>query len=72
VACVCFLTHNGEKDSEVVTDYEKRLQEMSFVPRLSCARAMLWEGGGPNKIFIAYLLCYQNIAVHVGRGLASV
>jgi hypothetical protein len=53
-----------QKISEVLVEYEKRLQGMPFVPRSSYGRAMLREDGGPNKIFLAYLFCDRTIAIH--------
>jgi len=48
---------------EVVAEYEKCLQGMPFVPKSSHGRAMLWEDGAPNKIFLTYLLCDQAMAI---------
>ena len=42
---------------EIVDEYEKRLQEMPFVPRASYGRRMLREDGGPNRDFLMYLFC---------------
>jgi len=42
---------------EVVSEYEKRLQEMPFVPRSSYGRQMLREDGGQNSNFLTYLFC---------------
>jgi hypothetical protein len=46
-----------------VTENEKRLQGMPFVPRSLYGRAMLREDGGPNKIFLTFLFCDQAIAI---------
>jgi len=37
---------------EIVDEYEKRLQEMPFVPRASYGRRMLRGDGGPNMDFL--------------------
>jgi len=52
-----------EKICEVVNEYEKRLQEMPFVPRSSYGRPMLREGGGPNRNFLTYVFCDQGFAM---------
>ena len=38
---------------EIIDEYEKRLQEMPFVPRASYGHRMLQEDGGPNRDFLA-------------------
>jgi len=48
---------------EIVDEYEKRLQEMPFVPRASYGRWMLREDGGPNRDFLAYLFCDFGFAM---------
>jgi hypothetical protein len=48
---------------QVVAEYEKRLQEMPFVPRSSCGRSMLREGGSPNRNFLTYLFCDLEMAI---------
>jgi hypothetical protein len=40
---------------EVVNEYEKRLQGMPYVPKLSYVRAMVGEDDAPKKIFLKYL-----------------
>jgi len=52
-----------EKLCEVVSEYEKRLQKMPFVPRSSYGRRMLREGGGPNRDFLTYLFCDHGFAM---------
>ena len=52
-----------EKLCEVVSEYEKRLQAMPFVPRASYGRRMLREDGGPNRDFLTYLFCDPGFAV---------
>jgi hypothetical protein len=49
----------------VVNEYEKRLQEMSFVPRSSYGLAMLREDGDPNRNFLTYVSCDQGFAMKV-------
>ena len=49
--------------SDVVREYEKRLQEMPYVPRSSYGRGMLPENGGTNKIFRTFLFCNQATAL---------
>jgi hypothetical protein len=46
-----------------VSEYEKRLQEMSFVPRSSYGCRMLREDGGPNRHFVMYLFCGNGFAM---------
>ena len=48
---------------EIVDEYEKRLQEMSFVPRASYQRRMLREYGGPNRDIFTYLFCDDGFAM---------
>jgi len=48
---------------EIVDEYEKRLQEMPFVPRASYGRRMLRGDGGPNRDFLAYVFCDFGFAV---------
>jgi hypothetical protein len=48
---------------EVVAEYEKSLQEMSFLPQTSYGRTMLQEHSGPNKIFLTHLFCDHDIAI---------
>ena len=38
---------------EMVDEYEKRLQEMPFVPRVSYGHRMLPGDGGPNRDFLS-------------------
>jgi hypothetical protein len=42
---------------EFVAEYEKRLQEMPFMPRSSYGRPMLREDGGPNSNFRNMVVC---------------
>jgi len=55
--CSCiplhFLWKMVQKLRQTVHDYEKRLQEMSFVPKSSYGSRMLREDGGPNSDFLA-------------------
>jgi len=41
------------KIKEIVDDYEKRMQEMPFIPRGSFRRRMLRQDGGPNRDFLS-------------------
>jgi hypothetical protein len=52
-----------EKLREVVSEYEKRLQEMPFPPRSSYGRRMLREDGDPNRDFVTYLFCDHGFAM---------
>lgn len=54
----CRILENIRK---VVSDYEKRLQEMPFVPRFSYGLGFL-EDGEPNRIFLTYLFSEQALA----------
>jgi len=53
VVCYCDLWKMVAKLVEIVGEYEKRLQEMPFVPRASYGRRMLQGDGGPNRDFLA-------------------
>jgi len=46
-----------------VSEYEKHLQGIPFVPKSSYGRAMLREDGGPNKFLLTYLFCDQAMAI---------
>ena len=63
VACVCDQQKMVGKLVEIVDEYEKRLQEVPFVPRASYGRRMLRRDGGPNRGFLAYLFCDFGFAV---------
>jgi len=52
-----------ENFCEVVNNYEKRLQDMSLVPRSSYGHPMLREDNGPNRNFLTYVFCYQDFAM---------
>jgi len=59
-----------DKLHEIIDDYEKRLQEMPFIPRSSYAHRMLWEDGGPNRDFLTYLLCDHGFTMQfLGRDM---
>jgi len=51
-----------EKLCEVVNEYEKRLQEIPFVPMSSYGRPTLREDG-PNRNFLTYVFCDQGFAM---------
>ena len=53
------------KISGVVVDYEKRLQGMAFVQRLSFGHSVLMEGGGPKRKFVTCLFCHKPIAMQL-------
>jgi len=53
------------KIQEIFQDYEKRLQEMPFIPRGSYGRRMVRQDGGPNRDFITYLFCDHGLAVQL-------
>jgi hypothetical protein len=53
----------AQKICEFVADYEKRLQEIPFVPRSSYRYPMLREDGGPNRDFLTYLFCDRGMAM---------
>jgi len=48
---------------EIFHEYEKRLQEMSFIPRGSYGRRMVRQDGGPNRDFVTYVFCDHGLAV---------
>jgi len=52
------------KIQEIVDGYEKRLQEMTFIPRGSFRRWMLRQDVGPNRDFLTYLFCDNGLARH--------
>ena len=63
---VAFLSFQGkmvEKLSEIIDNYKKCQQAMPFVLRSSYGCRMLREDGGPNRDFLAYLLCDHGFAV---------
>jgi len=51
------------KINEIIDNYEKRLQEMPFIPRGSFRRRMLRQDGGPNRDFLTYLFCDSGLAM---------
>jgi len=51
------------KLTEIVDEYEKRLQEMPFIPRASYRRRMLRQDGGQNRDFLTYLSCDDGLAM---------
>ena len=51
------------KLKEKVDEYEKRLQEMPFIPRGSYRRRMLRQDDGPNRDFLTYLFCDDGLAM---------
>ena len=61
--CGCVQWKMVGKLEEIVDEYEKRLQEMSFVPRVSYGRRMLREDGGPNRNFLTHLFCDDGFAM---------
>jgi len=48
---------------QIVDDYDRRLQEMPFVPRASYGRRMIREDGGLNRDFLTYLFCGDGFAM---------
>ena len=55
VAFVTFQRTIVAKLCEVVNEYQKRLQEVPFLPRSSYGRPMLREDGGPNRNFLIHI-----------------
>jgi len=51
------------KIQKIVDDYEKRLQEMPFIPRSSFRRRMLRQDGGPNRDILTSLFCDSDLAM---------
>jgi hypothetical protein len=51
------------KIQQLVSDYEKRLHEMPYFPRVSYGRRMLLEDGGPNRDFLSFLFCDDGFAM---------
>jgi len=51
------------KINEIVDSYEKRLQEVPFIPRGSFRRRMLRQAGGQNTDFLTYLFCESGLAM---------
>jgi len=51
------------KVQEIFHEYEKRLQEMPFIPRGSYGCRMVLQDGGPNRDFITHLFCDHGLAV---------
>jgi len=48
---------------EIVDEYEKRLQGMPSIPRGSYIRRTLRQDGGPNRDFLTYLFCDNDLAM---------
>jgi len=47
---------------EVVGEYVKQLQGMSYVPPFSFERGLYRDDGGPNRLFFTYLFCDKVLA----------
>jgi len=52
-----------EKLCEVASEYEKRLQEMPFMPRPPYGRRMSLQDDGPKRDFLTYLFCDNGFAM---------
>ena len=66
VVCGCVLLCSVKmvaKIQQLVSDYEKRLHEMPYFPRVSYGRRMLLEDGGPNRDFLSFLFCDDGFAM---------
>ena len=51
------------KIKQLVSDYEKRLHEMPYIPSVSYGRRMLLEDSGPNRDFLSFLFCCDGLAM---------
>ena len=51
------------KMQEVVVQYMQRIQQKSDVPRFSYGRRLLWDDGGPNRLFFTYLFGDDALAI---------
>jgi len=52
-----------EKINKIVDSYDKRLQEVLFIPRGSFRRRMLRQDGVQNTDFLTYLFCDSGLAM---------
>ena len=47
----------------IISKYQQRLMEMSFVPQSSCGRKTLGKEGDANKLFLTYLFIDVDLGI---------